>query len=81
MPYNLEYEATEIKKLNEAIKKGKAKGSYGKSKLRKYQTEILKLRDNFDLTFSEIVLWLKLYRKIKVSRSSVSSFYYSNRDK
>lgn len=76
MAYSLKDEAIKIKELNEAIKKGRGKGAYGKSKIRKYQSEINRLRDEYELTFSEIVLWLKNYRKIKTSRSTVSNFYY-----
>lgn len=79
--YSLKDEAAQIKKLSISLKKGKRGGVYGKSKLRPYKTEIMKLRDELDCTFYEICLWLKSYRKLKVSRSTVSNFYYREKEK
>lgn len=79
--YSLKDESEQIKKLNESLKRGRRGSVYGKSKLRPYKTEIFKLKDELGHSFYEIKLWLKTFKKIRVSRSCISNFYYREKEK
>ena len=68
-------EAQEIKKLKEDIKKRRKKRSYSRSKLRKHFSEAKRLKEEFNFSFEDIALWLRQYKRIKMTADGVRSSY------
>ncbi|MCS6271832.1 hypothetical protein G3489_19345 [Shewanella baltica] len=68
-------EAIEIVKLKNELKARRKKRSYSRSKLRKYFAEAKRLKEEFGFSFEDISLWLRQFKKIKMTPDGVRSSY------
>lgn len=68
-------QADEIIQLRADIKKTRKRRSYSRSKLRKHFAEVKRLREEFNFSFPDIALWLRKYKRTRMSPDGVRSAY------
>lgn len=68
-------EVDQILRLKKDIKERRRKRNFSRSKLRKYFEEAKRLKEEFDFSFEDISLWLRQFKKIKMTADGVRSSY------
>ena len=71
----LAVEAEAIIEYKKQLKKQRRKSNYSRSKLRKYFTETKRLKEEFNFSFEDISLWLRKYKRVKMTADGVRSAY------
>lgn len=71
----LSTQAKKIIELREEIKSKRKKKNYNGSKLRKYFAEAKELREDYNFSFADLSLWLRQYKRVKLTPDGVRSAY------
>lgn len=68
-------EAAKILELRKDIKEKRKKRNFSRSKLRKFFPEAKRLKEEFKFSFEDIALWLRRYKRVKMTPDGVRSSY------
>lgn len=71
----LKSEVQEILKLKEELKLRRRKRNFSGSKLRKFFPEVKRLKEEFGFSFEDIALWLRQFKRVKLTADGVRSAY------
>ncbi len=72
----LEKEAKRILQLKAEIRERRKRKAYSGSKLRRFFGEAKVLREVYGFTFEDISLWLREFKRVKLSPAGVKSAYH-----